>query len=180
MSAINPLGVPAHQHPNGGGWVADTATVHESAYVGPSARVYGYAQVYDSAQVSGNAQVYGDAQVSGNAWVYDSARVSGDAQVSGNAQVYGDARVEAPRHVLTVGPIGSEDQYATLARTEAGHLLTVGCWRNGTIDDLKAEVMRRAPRCWPEYREVRRLLRLRLAGWDAERAAAAADEAVTA
>ncbi|HNE37362.1 MAG TPA: hypothetical protein PKZ82_12685, partial [Microthrixaceae bacterium] len=90
------------------------------------------------------------------------------------------ARVEAPRHVLTVGPIGSEDQYATLARTEAGHLLTVGCWRNGTIDDLKAEVMRRAPQCWPEYREVRRLLRLRLAGWDAERAAAAADEAVTA
>ena len=51
-----------------------------------------------------------------------------------------------------------------LARTEAGHLLTVGCWRNGTIDDLKAEVMRRAPQCWPEYREVRRLLRLRLAG----------------
>ena len=150
MSAINPLGVPAHQHPNGGGWVADTATVHESAYVGPSARVYGYAQVYDS------AQVYGNAQVSGN------------------------ARVEAPRHVLTVGPIGSEDQYATLARTEAGHLLTVGCWWNGTIDDLKAEVMRRAPQCWPEYREVRRLLRLRLAGWDAERAAAAADEAVTA
>ena len=156
MSAINPLGVPAHQHPNGGGWVADTATVHESAYVGPSARV------------------------SGNAWVCGSARVSGDARVSGNAQVYGNARVEAPRHVLTVGPIGSEDQYATLARTEAGHLLTVGCWRNGTIDDLKAEVMRRAPQCWPEYREVRRLLRLRLAGWDAERAAAAADEAVTA
>ena len=150
MSSLNPLGVPAHQHPNGGGWVADTATVHESAYVGPDARVYGSAQVYDS------AQVYGNARVSGN------------------------ARVEAPRHVLTVGPIGSEDQYATLARTEAGHLLTVGCWRNGTIDDLKAEVMRRAPQCWPEYREVRRLLRLRLAGWDAERAAAAADEAVTA
>ena len=162
MSALNPLGVPAHQHPNGGGWVADTATVHESAYVGPNAWVCDSAQVCGSAQVYGNARVYGNAQVSGNAWV------------SGNA------RVEAPRHVLTVGPIGSEDQYATLARTEAGHLLTVGCWRNGTIDDLKAEVMRRAPQCWPEYREVRRLLRLRLAGWDAERAAAAADEAVTA
>ena len=23
--------VPAHQHPNGGGWVADTATVFENA-----------------------------------------------------------------------------------------------------------------------------------------------------
>ena len=168
MSALNPLGVPAHQHPNGGGWVADTATVHESAYVGPNA------------QVSGNAWVCGSAWVSGNARVSGDARVSGSARVSGNAWVSGNARVEAPRHVLTVGPIGSEDQYATLARTEAGHLLTVGCWRNGTIDDLKAEVMRRAPQCWPEYREVRRLLRLRLAGWDAERAAAAADEAVTA
>ena len=25
--------VPAHKHPNGGGWVADTATVDETAYV---------------------------------------------------------------------------------------------------------------------------------------------------
>lgn len=26
--------VPAHQHSNGGGWVADTATVADTAYVG--------------------------------------------------------------------------------------------------------------------------------------------------
>ena len=51
-----------HQHKNGGGWVANTATVEESAYLGAGA------------QVSGNALVFGDAQVSGN------ARVSGDAQ----------------------------------------------------------------------------------------------------
>ncbi len=35
--------VPAHQHPNGGGWVADTAYVAPTAYVGPDARVYGSA-----------------------------------------------------------------------------------------------------------------------------------------
>ena len=29
----NPLGVPAHRHPNGGGWVADTAHVELTAYI---------------------------------------------------------------------------------------------------------------------------------------------------
>ena len=42
-----------HKHPNGGGWVANTATVDASAFVG------------SYAQVSGNARVYGDAWVSG-------------------------------------------------------------------------------------------------------------------
>ena len=46
--------VPAHQHPNGGGWVADTATVSESAYVGPNAKVSGYAVVTGYAEVTGN------------------------------------------------------------------------------------------------------------------------------
>jgi hypothetical protein len=50
--------VPAHKHPNGGGWVADTATVAEAAYVGPGARVYGNARVF------------------GNIWVYENARVT--------------------------------------------------------------------------------------------------------
>lgn len=48
--------VPAHQHSNGGGWVADTAHVDETAYVGPDARVYG------DARVSGAARVYGAAR----------------------------------------------------------------------------------------------------------------------
>ena len=38
-----------HQHKNGGGWVANTATVEDSAFVGIDARVSG------NAQVSGNA-----------------------------------------------------------------------------------------------------------------------------
>jgi hypothetical protein len=33
--------VPAHQHPNGGGWVADTAAVADAAYIGPRAFVAG-------------------------------------------------------------------------------------------------------------------------------------------
>ena len=45
--------VPAHQHSNGGGWVADSAYVVASAFVGPDA------QVYDNARVFGHAEVYG-------------------------------------------------------------------------------------------------------------------------
>ena len=85
--------VPAHQHSNGGGWVADTAIVAATAYVGSSARVYGNAWVSGDARVYGAAMVYGKAQVYGNAWVSGDARVSDDAQVYGNAWVSGDARV---------------------------------------------------------------------------------------
>ena len=58
-----------HQHKNGGGWVANTATVEDSVYIGPDAQVSGNAQVYGNARVYGDARVSGNAQVSGNAWV---------------------------------------------------------------------------------------------------------------
>jgi hypothetical protein len=63
--------VPAHQHPNGGGWVADTAKVADTSYVGPDAWVYGNAEVSGTARVYGDAQVSGTARVSGDAWVSD-------------------------------------------------------------------------------------------------------------
>ena len=50
--------VAAHKHPNGGGWVADSATVADSAYVGPDAKVYDDAKVSGNAVVSGNAEVF--------------------------------------------------------------------------------------------------------------------------
>ena len=37
--------VPAHKHPNGGGWVANTALVDRSVFVSSSARVFGNAKV---------------------------------------------------------------------------------------------------------------------------------------
>jgi carbonic anhydrase/acetyltransferase-like protein (isoleucine patch superfamily) len=64
-----------HQHKLGGGWVANTARVDDSVFIGPHALVYGYAEirdrvaVVDSAQVSGHAVLNGDVIVSGNAWV---------------------------------------------------------------------------------------------------------------
>lgn len=63
--------VPAHRHvnPDGseGGWVADTAAVEPTAYVGHDARVYSSAWVGGEARVDGKAKVYEDAKVSGYA-----------------------------------------------------------------------------------------------------------------
>lgn len=145
-----------------GGWIEHTdnlagnAWVHHNACVYGNARVYGDALVYNDARVYGDALVYGNAHIYGHACVYDnahvcgSARVSGDARVHGNAWVHGDARVqgearvERPRHVLTVSPIGYEGVTATLHRTATGHALHVGYWGYGTLDELRAEVERRA------------------------------------
>ena len=38
-----------HQHPHGGGWIAETATVADTAFVGPAACVLGQAQVRGTA-----------------------------------------------------------------------------------------------------------------------------------
>ena len=98
-----------HQHKNGGGWIANTATVEDSVYIGSDAWVYGNAQVY------GDAQVLGNAWVSGDAWVYGNARVSGDAQVCGSARVFGDAWVETPLFIQGTKHGVSNSSYGKLS-----------------------------------------------------------------
>ena len=96
------------------------------------------------ALVSGDAWVYGNAEVYGNALVSGNARVSGNAEVSGNARVSGNADIENTWHYIVVGPIGSENVCATIARTKGGgHQLTVGCWTCGSLGTLMKEVKRR-------------------------------------
>ena len=71
-----------HKHPNGLGWIANTAKVADTCYVGPHALVYGHAELTDkvcvvvSAQVSGHAKLSGDVIVSGNAWVSGTTKAS--------------------------------------------------------------------------------------------------------
>lgn len=63
-----------HTHMNGGGWVANTATVAPSVYIGPRAMVLG------SAQISGQVRVDGTAWVE-HAIVRDSVVIDGNANV---------------------------------------------------------------------------------------------------
>ena len=166
------IDLPGHGVRTGdlGGFIADVENLSDHAWVSDHARVSG------DARVSGGAQVYGGAQVSGDAWVYGDARVSGGARVSGDAWVYGDARVERSQDIMAVGPVGSESVTATLFRTAKGHALHVGCW-TGTVEDLAAEVARRAQnwRCdqattaryLAEYAALETLCRARISGWTA-------------
>ena len=135
--------VAAHRHPNGGGWVADTARVSDSAQVSDNARVSGNALVFGNAQVFGNAWVLGTAWVSGDALVFDNAQVSDNAQVfgnawvSGDARVFGDARVSGDAQFLLIGPIGSRNAYVTWTRSD--NCITTGCFR-GTVAEFRAAV----------------------------------------
>lgn len=76
-------------HPNGGGFVASTASVDASVYVGKNAKVLGYATVSGNARIDGYATVTGSAKVSGNAVVTGHAVVAESAQVKDNA-IIGD------------------------------------------------------------------------------------------
>lgn len=98
--------VPGKQHINGGGFVADTATVDATAYVGPNARVLGNASVLDSARledsavVTDNAVIRDNAVVSGCAMVRDNATVSGQAHITDYAIAY-DSSVVTDKARLT-------------------------------------------------------------------------------
>ncbi|MBN2737554.1 MAG: hypothetical protein JXR70_11275 [Spirochaetales bacterium] len=88
---FHPAEVPpgsGHYHPNGDGWVANTASVDSTVYVGPHARVLG------NARVSGNARIEDWAEVSGNARVRDNAVIQDHALVSAG-EVYENARIGA-------------------------------------------------------------------------------------
>jgi carbonic anhydrase/acetyltransferase-like protein (isoleucine patch superfamily) len=67
--------IDQHQHPNGLGWVANTARVEDSVFVGPYAIVYGHAELSErvrvegTGQVSGHAVLSGDVLVCGNRWI---------------------------------------------------------------------------------------------------------------
>ena len=101
----------------------------------------------------------------------------GDAWVSGNARVFGDAEILQTWHYLVVGPIGSEGTHATLTRTKgSGHRLEVGCWHDGSLGTLMAEVKRRRRDLWTadeatqelwmqQYRALRKLGKAVVARW---------------
>ena len=83
-----------HKNPNGtlGGWVAETAKVAPSVFVGPYAIIYGQAEltgkvrVLDTAQVSGHAKLSGDVAVYGNCWI-DGAFHASTGHFHANAKV---------------------------------------------------------------------------------------------
>ena len=85
--------VPGGRHSNGGGFVADTATVSGSAYVGPEAMVLDVANVTENARIEGRAVIRGQAKVFGQAVVKDHAQVDRQSRIYGNALVRDSAQI---------------------------------------------------------------------------------------
>ena len=111
-------------HPNGGGWVADTATVADSAYVGPGGSVCENATVSDTARLTGarayvtdNARVSGHAVIEYVAHIFDNAQISGHAvvadHVGGNARVYGSAVIRTDHTNNAVRIVGNAEVFGT-------------------------------------------------------------------
>ena len=134
------------RHPNGGGWVAKSATVAETAFVGPDAMVLGGAKVLDHAIIEDYAIVTDRAVVSGHARISGAAVVKGSAQAKGHARTWGILSDEA-----TVVP----------KRPGATALSKDGLWANYAMDRDEKTVLvdwyrfahgadkRYAMRLWP-------------------------------
>ena len=104
--------VPAHKHSNGGGWVAATAKVKETAFVGPDAVVYGNAHVLDSARIEDCARVYYHGWVQNNARIYGSACIHGFSHVEQSAEVCENARIFGGANVSGNVIIGGDAEFA--------------------------------------------------------------------
>jgi len=108
----------AHKHDHGGGWIADTAKVDATVYVGPRCEVFQHARVHDRVRLEGRAKVFGtsvvrdsvllrqESAIFGAAYVCDTtvlndfARVSGSAHVSGTSRIEGQAAVTDSARVV--------------------------------------------------------------------------------
>jgi len=77
--------VPAHQHANGGGWVADTVIIPAEIYIGRTARISG-------GEIYGGARIYGGV-------------ISGGVIKATPIQIQGtrDFLISLPNNIIVVG-----------------------------------------------------------------------------
>jgi NDP-sugar pyrophosphorylase family protein len=92
--------VSAHYHANGGGLVADTATVEPSAYVESTAKVYGNAYIDGTCEILGNSIVRENTVLKRYTKIYDEVEVFGTAMLE-NVSIHGKSKVSiTPKSVL--------------------------------------------------------------------------------
>jgi len=127
--------VPAHKHKNGGGWVADTAAVSDTAYVGPYATVFGSAIIADKARLTGNAKVFGTARVRNYAKIFDGCVIGENAFVANRAKLRN----------TKLGKDATVDGSSSLVNCEVENMLICGTSRltginAGKPDELRGQI----------------------------------------
>lgn len=85
--------VLASRHVNGKGWVAATAVVESTVYVGPRAQVFNNAYVSGNVRLEGRSKVFGNAVVSGQVIVKQNGLIGGQAVVRDHTLLQDDTRI---------------------------------------------------------------------------------------
>ncbi len=138
----SPVGSGA-EHANGGGWVAESASVSAGAYIGENAKVMGSATVLGNARIEGRAVVEGRAHISGSAVVRDNAWVSGAAVVKDDAIIEGHASISggAVQGRARVGALTMFSGQRVLIDDDAVVLTTMNTISNGRSVTGTAQVI---------------------------------------
>lgn len=78
----------------------------------------------------------------GNAWIYENAHIYGNARIFGNAQIFGNARIfksiKNTKDYITIGPIGSRNDYVTFIKSNKSVYVSVGCFNDTLSKFVKA------------------------------------------
>jgi carbonic anhydrase/acetyltransferase-like protein (isoleucine patch superfamily) len=91
--------VLAHRHDNGGGWVADTATVDDKVFVSRRAAVYHNAKITGSVRLDNHARVCGLADIDSSGSINDHVFVAGKTNITGHVVIRGYARLYGGKFV---------------------------------------------------------------------------------
>ena len=102
------------------------ARIGGNAIIGGNAMIFGNAEIFGNAKIGGDAMIFNNAEIGGNAMIFNNARIGGNAQIFGNAEIGGNAMIERSEHYLSVGPIGSRNDFTTFFRDKDGEI-TVKC-----------------------------------------------------
>ena len=125
-----------------GGWIEheDNLSQEGKCWVYGDAQVFESARVYGDAEVAGSAKVYGDADVFGSVRVYDNTWVAGSVEVYGDTTLKEHALVTSTADYLSIGPLGSRNDFTTFYRNADGRIMvTCGCF-NGDLEAFEQAV----------------------------------------
>ena len=117
-------------------WVCNDAQVYDNARVGANALVGDDAHVFGNALIYGNAWVYDNAHIYGNTRIYGNARVLNNANVRGNTTLANNAYITDTNDCITMGPIGSMDNYITFYLTEDKNIMVKIDYFNCTTEEF--------------------------------------------
>lgn len=121
-------------------WIYDDGVVFGNGHVSDHAKIRNDAIVCGNAYIGESAKICQDALIMGESYIVGDAVVGGRSVIDSNPHIHYGAQIRSTNDVLTIGPIGSRDDYATFYRNRDGGI-TVNCgYFCGDIDYFLCKV----------------------------------------